>query len=57
MKSKMRFRWVEEECKFAVSARRKDTGKYQILGYCHAAAKSDVAAGKLELIQWLAVSK
>ena len=49
---KLRFEYdTENEC-YRVLARRKATGKYELIGTCHPAAVNSIKAGKIELIQF-----
>lgn len=49
---RFRFKFNEEEDCYYISARRKSTGKWEVIGTCHAAAKEHVKNGRLELIQF-----
>jgi hypothetical protein len=46
---KLRFVWDVDH--WIVKARRKSTGKWEVLGTCHASAKEQVKAGRFELLR------
>ena len=49
---KFRFRLTVDNSAYEVLAKRKVTGKWEIIGTCHVLARDAIKSGKLELIQW-----